>query len=145
MRTTSLKLKPCGWLHSNSSAIPVLAVVIGKFRALNKNENLLLRSLNIESLSFQWIVQADRWMMLKVCTQEPTFLFTNTFSREFDVLQSYANTCIFNQVQRSMILSWTQPRTRLHRSSGYPQADSNVTNQMNRSAATWKNAPSRLA
>ncbi len=45
-----------------------LGAVIGKFRALNKNENLLLRFLNIESLSFQWIVQAGRWMLLKVCT-----------------------------------------------------------------------------
>jgi cellulose synthase/poly-beta-1,6-N-acetylglucosamine synthase-like glycosyltransferase len=45
-----------------------LGAVIGKFRALNKSENLLLRCLNIESLSFQWIVQAGRWMLLKVCT-----------------------------------------------------------------------------
>ena len=45
-----------------------LGAVIGKFRAINKNENLLLRFLNIESLSFQWIVQAGRWMLLKVCT-----------------------------------------------------------------------------
>ena len=47
---------------------PSLGAVIGKFRAINKNENLLLRFLNIESLSFQWIVQAGRWMLLKVCT-----------------------------------------------------------------------------
>ena len=45
-----------------------LGAVIGKFRAINKNENLLLRFLNIESVSFQWIVQAGRWMLLKVCT-----------------------------------------------------------------------------
>ena len=45
-----------------------LGAVIGKFRAINKSENLLLRFLNIESLSFQWIVQAGRWMLLKVCT-----------------------------------------------------------------------------
>jgi cellulose synthase/poly-beta-1,6-N-acetylglucosamine synthase-like glycosyltransferase len=47
---------------------PSLGAVIGKFRALNKSENLLLRCLNIESLSFQWIVQAGRWMLLRVCT-----------------------------------------------------------------------------
>ena len=47
---------------------PSLGAVIGKFRAINKSENLLLRFLNIESLSFQWIVQAGRWMLLKVCT-----------------------------------------------------------------------------
>jgi cellulose synthase/poly-beta-1,6-N-acetylglucosamine synthase-like glycosyltransferase len=47
---------------------PKLGAVIGKFRAINKAENLLLRCLNIESLSFQWIVQAGRWMLLKVCT-----------------------------------------------------------------------------
>ena len=45
-----------------------LGAVIGKFRAINKDENLLLRFLNIESISFQWIVQAGRWMLLKVCT-----------------------------------------------------------------------------
>jgi cellulose synthase/poly-beta-1,6-N-acetylglucosamine synthase-like glycosyltransferase len=47
---------------------PSLGAVIGKFRAINKNENLLLRCLNIESLSFQWIVQAGRWMLLRFCT-----------------------------------------------------------------------------
>lgn len=47
---------------------PSLGAAIGKFRALNKSDNLLLRCVNIESLSFQWIVQAGRWMLLKVCT-----------------------------------------------------------------------------
>ena len=47
---------------------PRLGAVIGKFRAANKSENLLLRFLNIESLSFQWIVQAGRWMLLQFCT-----------------------------------------------------------------------------
>ena len=47
---------------------PKLGAVIGKFRAINKSENLLLRCLNIESLSFQWIVQAGRWMLMKYCT-----------------------------------------------------------------------------
>src|SRR3990172_5854865 len=45
-----------------------LGAVIGKFRAINKADNLLLRFLNIEALSFQWIVQAGRWMLLKMCT-----------------------------------------------------------------------------
>jgi cellulose synthase/poly-beta-1,6-N-acetylglucosamine synthase-like glycosyltransferase len=45
-----------------------LGAVIGKFRAINKSENLLLRFVNIEALSFQWIVQAGRWMLLKMCT-----------------------------------------------------------------------------
>ena len=45
-----------------------LGAVIGKFRAINKSENLLLRCLNIEALSFQWIIQAGRWMLLKMCT-----------------------------------------------------------------------------
>lgn len=47
---------------------PKLGAVIGKFRAVNKAENLLLRFLNIESLSFQWIVQAGRWVLLRFCT-----------------------------------------------------------------------------
>ncbi|MEW5977603.1 MAG: glycosyltransferase [Acidobacteriota bacterium] len=47
---------------------PKLGAVIGKFRAINRSENLLLRFVNIESLSFQWIVQAGRWMLFRFCT-----------------------------------------------------------------------------
>lgn len=45
-----------------------LGAVIGKFRTRNKNTNILTRFINIETLSFQWITQAGRWRLLKLCT-----------------------------------------------------------------------------
>ncbi len=38
-----------------------LGAVIGKFRTLNRKRNLLTRFINIETLSFQWILQAGRY------------------------------------------------------------------------------------
>jgi len=38
-----------------------LGAVIGKFRTLNRKRNLLTRFVNIETLSFQWILQAGRF------------------------------------------------------------------------------------
>ncbi len=46
---------------------PELAAVLGKFRTVNRRRNLLTRFLNIEGLSFQWIVQAGRWVLLRFC------------------------------------------------------------------------------
>lgn len=42
--------------------------VIGMFRTRNKNKNWLTRFINIETLSFQWMAQAGRWKLLKLCT-----------------------------------------------------------------------------
>lgn len=50
--------------HLNSN--PRLAAVTGKFRAYNKNRNLLTRLINIEGIAFQWIIQAGRWFFLKI-------------------------------------------------------------------------------
>lgn len=47
---------------------PGLAAAVGKFRTLNRDRNLLTRFINIESLVFQWIVQAGRWALLGVTT-----------------------------------------------------------------------------
>jgi cellulose synthase/poly-beta-1,6-N-acetylglucosamine synthase-like glycosyltransferase len=49
-------------------ADPSLGAVIGKFRCINKKRNLLTRFINLESLAFQWIVQAGRWNMLRMAT-----------------------------------------------------------------------------
>ncbi|HTY60816.1 MAG TPA: glycosyltransferase [Acidobacteriota bacterium] len=49
-------------------ADPALGAVIGKFRCINKKKNLLTRFINLESLAFQWIVQAGRWHMLRMST-----------------------------------------------------------------------------
>ncbi len=38
-----------------------IAAVIGKFRTLNKHKNWLTRFINIETLGFQWILQAGRY------------------------------------------------------------------------------------
>jgi cellulose synthase/poly-beta-1,6-N-acetylglucosamine synthase-like glycosyltransferase len=42
--------------------------VIGKFRCRNRNRNLFTRFINIEGLYFQWMAQAGRWQLLKLCT-----------------------------------------------------------------------------
>jgi cellulose synthase/poly-beta-1,6-N-acetylglucosamine synthase-like glycosyltransferase len=47
---------------------PDLAATVGKFRCMNRDRNLLTRFINIESLAFQWIVQAGRWALLGVTT-----------------------------------------------------------------------------
>jgi cellulose synthase/poly-beta-1,6-N-acetylglucosamine synthase-like glycosyltransferase len=47
---------------------PSLGAVIGKFRCINRKKNLLTRFINLESLAFQWIVQAGRWNMLRMAT-----------------------------------------------------------------------------
>jgi cellulose synthase/poly-beta-1,6-N-acetylglucosamine synthase-like glycosyltransferase len=49
-------------------ADPTLAAAVGKFRCLNRHRNLLTRFINIESLAFQWIMQAGRWALLGVTT-----------------------------------------------------------------------------
>ena len=45
-----------------------LGAVIGKFRTRNRNASLLTRFINIETLSFQWMAQAGRWKLFKLCT-----------------------------------------------------------------------------
>jgi len=45
-----------------------LGAVIGKFRTRNRDVNLLTRFINIETLSFQWMAQAGRWNLFKLCT-----------------------------------------------------------------------------
>lgn len=42
--------------------------VIGKFRCRNKNRNLLTRFINLEGIYFQWMAQAGRWQLFKLCT-----------------------------------------------------------------------------
>ncbi|HYK87214.1 MAG TPA: glycosyltransferase family 2 protein [Acidobacteriota bacterium] len=49
-------------------ADPDLGAVIGKFRCINKRKNLLTRFINLESLAFQWIIQAGRWRLLRMST-----------------------------------------------------------------------------
>jgi cellulose synthase/poly-beta-1,6-N-acetylglucosamine synthase-like glycosyltransferase len=39
---------------------------IGKFRTINRDKNLLTRFINIESLTFQWIIQAGRSFLFKI-------------------------------------------------------------------------------
>lgn len=45
-----------------------LGAVIGKFRTINKKRSLVTRFINIETLSFQSILQAGRWKMLGITT-----------------------------------------------------------------------------
>lgn len=55
-------------LVSEICADGTLGAVSGKFRTRNKNATLLTRFINIETLSFQWMAQAGRWKLLKLCT-----------------------------------------------------------------------------
>jgi cellulose synthase/poly-beta-1,6-N-acetylglucosamine synthase-like glycosyltransferase len=45
-----------------------LGAVLGKFRTVNKNVNLLTRFIHIETLSFQSMLQAGRWQMHGIAT-----------------------------------------------------------------------------
>lgn len=45
-----------------------LGAVIGKFRTRNRNASWLTRFINIETLSFQWMAQAGRWSLFRLCT-----------------------------------------------------------------------------
>ncbi len=45
-----------------------LGGVIGKFRTVNKDHNLLTKFINIETLSFQSMLQAGRWQMQNIAT-----------------------------------------------------------------------------
>ena len=56
------------YLASQFALDPSLGAALGKFRTLNRRKNWLTRFINIEGLSFQWIVQAGRWKLLNVAT-----------------------------------------------------------------------------
>lgn len=42
--------------------------IVGKFRVVNANKNILTRLINIETLTFQWLAQAGRWFWFKMTT-----------------------------------------------------------------------------
>ena len=56
------------YLVANLVKFPELGAVLGKFRTVNKNVNMLTRFINIETLSFQSMLQAGRWQMHNVAT-----------------------------------------------------------------------------
>jgi len=56
------------YLAAQFALNPQLGAALGKFRTLNRKRNLLTRFINIEGLSFQWIVQAGRWKLLQIAT-----------------------------------------------------------------------------
>lgn len=60
---TALRYLVSEIIHDSS-----LGAVIGKFRTRNRNASLLTRFINIETLSFQWMAQAGRWKLFKLCT-----------------------------------------------------------------------------
>lgn len=47
-------------------ADPALAAVIGKFRCINRRRSWLTRFVNIETIAFQWILQAGRFHLSRV-------------------------------------------------------------------------------
>jgi cellulose synthase/poly-beta-1,6-N-acetylglucosamine synthase-like glycosyltransferase len=55
-------------LVSELVADPRLAATVGKVRTLNRATNLLTRCINIEFISFQWIIQAGRWRLFRLAS-----------------------------------------------------------------------------
>src|SRR5690625_275956 len=51
-------------LHNDKKA----GAIVGKFRVVNANKNILTRLINIETLTFQWLAQAGRWFWFKMST-----------------------------------------------------------------------------
>jgi cellulose synthase/poly-beta-1,6-N-acetylglucosamine synthase-like glycosyltransferase len=62
------------YLMANMLADPSLGAVLGKFRTVNKRRNLLTRFINIETLSFQSMLQAGRWKLFRISTLPGTNL-----------------------------------------------------------------------
>ncbi len=62
-----------------------LGGVIGKFRTVNKNHNLLTKFINVETLSFQSMLQAGRWQMHGIATLPGTnFVMWTSIIRQLD-------------------------------------------------------------
>ena len=47
---------------------PKAGAVVGKFRVINAQKNLLTRFINIETITFQWLAQGGRWFWFKLAT-----------------------------------------------------------------------------
>jgi len=45
-----------------------LGAAVGKVRTLNRSTNLLTRCVNIEFISFQWVIQAGRWRLFQLAS-----------------------------------------------------------------------------
>ncbi|WP_058300769.1 glycosyltransferase family 2 protein [Gorillibacterium timonense] len=56
------------YLVGEITADPTLGAVIGKFRTRNRDASWLTRFINIETLSYQWMAQAGRWQLFRLCT-----------------------------------------------------------------------------
>jgi len=54
------------YLMGNMTKDPSLAAVFGKFRTRNRRQNLLTRFISMETLSFQLIIQAGRYKIMKI-------------------------------------------------------------------------------
>jgi cellulose synthase/poly-beta-1,6-N-acetylglucosamine synthase-like glycosyltransferase len=54
------------YLVAQLLANPKLASTFGMFRTINRHKNLLTRFINIETLSFQYMIQAGRYLLSKI-------------------------------------------------------------------------------
>lgn len=62
-----------------------LGGVIGKFRTVNKNHNMLTKFINVETLSFQSMLQAGRWQMHGIATLPGTnYVMWTSLIRQLD-------------------------------------------------------------
>jgi cellulose synthase/poly-beta-1,6-N-acetylglucosamine synthase-like glycosyltransferase len=60
--------KALHYLVAGLQADQKAGAVVGKFRVLNANKNLLTRFINIETVTFQWLAQGGRWFWFKLST-----------------------------------------------------------------------------
>ncbi|MBO8159576.1 glycosyltransferase [Thermosyntropha sp.] len=60
--------KAIRYLVSTIISDPRLGAVVGKFRTRNRDVNLLTRFINLETISFQWLVQAGRYYWFRLTT-----------------------------------------------------------------------------
>nr|WP_232225569.1 glycosyltransferase [Oceanobacillus manasiensis] len=56
------------WLVMGLQNDPKAGAIVGKFRVINANKNLLTRLINVETITFQWLAQAGRWFWFKMST-----------------------------------------------------------------------------
>ncbi len=54
------------YLVLNLLKTPRLAAAFGKFRTRNRRKNILTRFINLETLSFQFMIQAGRYLLFKI-------------------------------------------------------------------------------
>jgi len=105
---------------------PRAAAVTGKFRAYNRGVNWLTRMINLETLAFQWIIQAGRWFFFRIA-----FLSGTNFVIRRDVLEAVGGW------EESSLVEDAELTFRIY-AAGW-------TVRLMPSSVTWEQEPEKLA